>query len=711
MSQLMHVIPSVTLHRKMVDHKGYILLLLMLMFILSTSNTAYAKISLYDSSSNELISLPNVDFSFSYYQGPSPDYYKRDMIIQGKMEIAKFKQQMNASSVSGNEINDTISSPCTLEPISVGIALLVIPFDKAMELGCSSIDDLILSNSWITQDVTSPSNNQTSSSNDVKKRALPCERMQPRGCKDRCNKFVRIDKKTNQLMKRDDSDSSSDIPRVIVLTSTNGGDPGVKEPISDQGEILKAKTGLTLLRKSDMDQLMNLANMTSKVTVTSDNGPWVRLLKSRTWIAWSTILGVVYGLIFIFSCGIMCYSLRFWTLPENPTKFILNPNLFVLPGIAFCSMASLIILHIDPGNVKELISAASYSIIDGVVFLLLCIFYVALQYSWIKASVETTKCDIKLSPIVKLAAEFQRLLLLFGICMAVGLLFFEFVTETSKNVHFSTVFLIVNKLLFVVLMNLGYLTFGVFMIYDFATDREINQKIGDSLTFKFSSKADKGKALQVLIAMIILMVSFSFLTISNVASLNLKPTIDNFWKNRVTEDLSKAISMISMLILLRSHQLSRFLVNPVSSHLKSRPMNRPLHLTPEQIEEDERINSAAYTTRMTVVKPEPTYRINRLPVEYYDDNSIEKFRGGGYLGGVKEKGGLKGELVADSGNLGGDGIGNEGEKRRNFEGDGISNEDDTTKNYLIPKDILNFRNIKFTHGDKSEISIFDIIDL
>ncbi|CAG8615358.1 13266_t:CDS:2 [Acaulospora morrowiae] len=694
----------------MVDHKGYMLLLLMLMFILSTSNTAYAKISLYDSSSNELTSLPNVDFPFSYYQSPVPDYYKRDMIIQGKMQIAKFKQQTNASSVSGNGINETISLPCTLEPISVGIALLVIPFDKAMELGCSSIDDLILSNSWITQDVTSPSNNQISSSN-VKKRALPRERIQPRGCKDRCNNFVRIDQKTNQLVKRDDSDLSPSIPQVIVLTSMNGGDPGIKEPINDRSEILKAKTGLTLLRKSDMDQLINLANMTSKVTVTSDNGPWVRLLKSRIWIAWSTVLGVIYGLIFIFSCGIMCYSLRSWTLPENLTKFILNPNFFVLPGIAFCSMASLIILHVDPGNVKELIPAASYSIIDGVVFLLLCVFYVGLQYSWIKASVETTKCDIKLSPIVKLVAEFQRLLLLFGICMTVGLLFFEFVTETAKNVHFSTVFLIVNKLLFIILMNLGYLTFGVIMIYDFATDREINQKIGDSLTFKFSSKADKGKALQVLIALITLMVSFSFLTISNVASLNLKPTINNFWKRRITEDLSQAISMISMLILLRSHQLSRFLVNPVSSLLKNRPTNRPLHLTPEQIEEDERINSAAYTTRMTVVKPKPTYRINRLPVEYYEDNSIEKFRGGGYLGGTKEKGGLKREPVADSRKLGGDNIGNEDEKGRNFEGDEISNEDDTTKNFLIPKDILNFGDITFTHGDKSEISIFDIIDL
>src|SRR6266540_3871379 len=68
--------------------------------------------------------------------------------------------------------------------------------------------------------------------------------------------------------------------------------------------------------------------------------------------------------------------------------------------------------------------------------------------------------------------------------------------------------------------------------------------------------------------------------------------------------------MISILFLLRSKSFSRYLVNPSSSLLTTRPSSRSLGPTPEQISEDERRNSAAYTTRTAVVRPEPSYKMN-----------------------------------------------------------------------------------------------------
>src|SRR5436190_15420249 len=68
--------------------------------------------------------------------------------------------------------------------------------------------------------------------------------------------------------------------------------------------------------------------------------------------------------------------------------------------------------------------------------------------------------------------------------------------------------------------------------------------------------------------------------------------------------------MISILFLLRSKSFLRYLVNPSSSLLTTRPSSRSLLPTPEQIAEDEIRNSAAYTKRTAVVRPEPSYKMN-----------------------------------------------------------------------------------------------------
>ncbi|CAG8495373.1 6605_t:CDS:2 [Diversispora eburnea] len=157
-------------------------------------------------------------------------------IIEGTLEIAQFYND------NSNNYNNNSLSSCTLKPISWGIALLVIPFDKALNLG------------------------------------------------------------------------------LIVFTSINGGgDPGVKEPINNFLIMQEARVGLTLLRNV---------------------GPWVQLLKSKEWIAFSIIISVIYCGIFLFSCRyFFSGSCNYEWNPEYLCNILLNPNLLILPGIAFCSIS------------------------------------------------------------------------------------------------------------------------------------------------------------------------------------------------------------------------------------------------------------------------------------------------------------------------------------------------------------------------------------
>ncbi|RHZ83019.1 hypothetical protein Glove_100g25 [Diversispora epigaea] len=291
-----------------------------------------AKISLYDSNNNfnnnELASLPNVDFLFLHYSNKNLiyneiNYYKKDMIIEGKLEIAQFDNDNN------NNYNNNSLSSCTLKPISWGIALLVIPFDKALNLGCNSIDDLISRNKWIIQDMTpSPIDNQT---NEIK--------ILYNG-----TYLIPNNNNSNNTNNNNALSNSSGIPQVIVFTSINGGgDPGVKEPINNFLIMQEARVGLTLLRSDDMNQIINLANQTTHVSVTSDVGPWVQLLKSKEWIACSIIISVIYCGIFLFSCGyFFSGSCNYeWNL-KYLCNILLNPNLLILPGIAFCSISNFI---------------------------------------------------------------------------------------------------------------------------------------------------------------------------------------------------------------------------------------------------------------------------------------------------------------------------------------------------------------------------------
>ncbi|EXX74693.1 hypothetical protein RirG_048650 [Rhizophagus irregularis DAOM 197198w] len=574
-------------------------------------NYVDAKLLLYDKENNEIDSLKNFDLSF-LKNSDKNNYYNNDVIIRGKIEFAKFIER------DQNESDGLLFAPCTLNPIPIGVALLVIPFGSVNGTqSCDTLSDLILRNKWITQDLILPDNFQNGLPEGTTilpngTYSIPQNNpslLSTKTFSKRNEHFINRNEMNNKIIMRKRGESTSGVPQVILFTSMNNGDPGIKEPFAVDRDLFKDfKVGVTLLLRNDMLHLESLTSTIDNVVITSDVGPWMRLINSQDLLAWTINWGVTFGAIFAFTIySIICF-LDLWDFVLN------NPNMYILPGIAFSSLASLIILVVDPDNVRERFSLVGFTIFSELNYLILCLLYVILLFSWVRAAREITLFDIRLSSVVRISTRIYRHVLYLNILLILITFIIRILERTNLNIENIFIPSIIWEIIFIALMNIGFLSFGIFMILALATDREVKQKIGESLVFKFSNKADKEKAIKsesrVFIIMTIFMVSFSFLTISNVFVSSLSPTVSNFWKSRTTKDTSTSLSMISMLFLLRSKSFSRYLVNPSSSLLTTRPSSRSLIPTPEQIAEDERRNSAAYTIRTAVVRPEPSYKMN-----------------------------------------------------------------------------------------------------
>ncbi|RIA80627.1 hypothetical protein C1645_810371 [Glomus cerebriforme] len=577
-------------------------------------NHVDAKLTLYGKENDEIDSLENFDLSFIKNLDKNNDinYYNNDVIIKGKIEFAQFTER--------DYDHDFSVAPCTLKPIPIGIALLVIPFGNVNGDHCNTFSDLILRNKWITQDLILPDNFQNglpegttilpNGTYSISQNNSPTKRTFSK----RNELFINRNQINNKVLVRKRGEITSGIPQVILLTSLNNGDPGFKEPFAVDHNLFKDfKVGVTLLLRNDMLHLETLISTIDHVSITSDVGPWMRLIHSQDLLTWTINWGVTFGAIFVFTIyAIICF-LNSWDFVPN------NPNMYILPGIAFSSLASLIVLTVDPDNIRERFSLVGFTFFTELNYLILILLYVMLQYSWVRAAREITLFDTHLSSTVRISTRVHYHVLYLNILLILTTFIFRILEQTNSNIQNIFIPSIIWEIIFIALMNIGFLSFGIFMILALATDREVKQKIGESLVFKFSNKADKEKAAKVFIIMIILMFSFSFLTISNIFVSSLSPTVSNFWKSRIIKDTSISLSMISILFLLRLKSFSRYLVNPSSSLLTTRPSSRSLIPTPEQIAEDEMRNSAAYTRRTAVIRPEPSYKMNpnRISVDIY----------------------------------------------------------------------------------------------
>ena len=107
-------------------HPAIAFLLLILFLKLST-----AKLTVYDSSNNEISSYDNVDFMGIDRVGYGT--------VTGKLLVAKFANPKDIS-----------PDPCKVTnlPTNGEVAIIVIPFKEAYDAGCSSFADIITSNHW-----------------------------------------------------------------------------------------------------------------------------------------------------------------------------------------------------------------------------------------------------------------------------------------------------------------------------------------------------------------------------------------------------------------------------------------------------------------------------------------------------------------------------------------------------------------------------------
>jgi hypothetical protein len=100
-------------------------------------NYVDAKLILYDKENNEIDSLKNFDLLF-LKNSDKNNYYNNDVNIRGKIEFAKFIER------DQNDSDGLSVAPCTLKPIPIGVALLVIPFGGNQSSTCDTLYDLIL---------------------------------------------------------------------------------------------------------------------------------------------------------------------------------------------------------------------------------------------------------------------------------------------------------------------------------------------------------------------------------------------------------------------------------------------------------------------------------------------------------------------------------------------------------------------------------------
>jgi hypothetical protein len=115
----------------------------------------------------------------------------------------------------------------------------------------------------------------------------------------------------------------------------------------------------------------------------------------------------------------------------------------------------------------------------------------------VRAAREITLFDIRLSSIVRISTRIYRRVLYLNILLVLIIFIFRILERTNSNIDKIFIPSIIWEIILIALMNIGFLLFGIFMILALATDREVKQKIGESLVFKFSNKADKEKAIKV----------------------------------------------------------------------------------------------------------------------------------------------------------------------------------------------------------------------
>ncbi|CAG8455910.1 13832_t:CDS:2 [Funneliformis caledonium] len=509
-----------------------------LLLIICNSTYCTAKLSLFDQSKNELASFDTINFI----------WIKSSLISLS-----------NASLVIGEFLSG--STPCRIKPPSIpNIDVILIKFDKAStNYGCSSYADVIQSNGWLDDQDDQPETAEFPSTESITITTTisGCELSSTPKSTTICNNALSL----NMVQPRDDVST----PKVIIFSSMNGGDPGIRDKYYGDFKILsKAKSNLALIRRSDAKKVSKLKPKTSFVEFISETGPWMELLESKELKIWSILFGILYSSIIISSFSLFVLAIKKYKCA--PT----NPRLWLFIAIISCACIFLSMLEYDPWAMRSNhLSELKYESIVMTGYYVLCLSYAIFLFPWIKATKNLSEEVIyRIELVQKLCRIFQ-----FGIIIAIllktgSIIFYLFRFSSMKFIIPSKILQLIFMILEGLFCLITMLIFGIFgtiiffarmheqrLIRALRKRRRPNNDVPSQPSAR-QARVDK-EIITSLTLTILLIISLLFITLQKV-TIYLSVTIQSFWITRITFDVSNIFCSLVLLFGLHSNTIGKY---------------------------------------------------------------------------------------------------------------------------------------------------------
>ncbi|CAI2172267.1 4276_t:CDS:2 [Funneliformis geosporum] len=384
------------------------------------------------------------------------------------------------------------------------------------------------------------------------------------------------------------------IPKVIVFTSTNEGEPGIKEFSSgDRGVLEKSIPGLTLLKHEDISELKEIRNEISRAKITSGQSKWYDLVTSSSWIALSVIMGIIYVIIIIVSTFLLVSYYKKFGFAVKNIKF------YIYPGIALVCILGIIILTVDPGNIhEERISLFAHAFISNSKDLLLFIIFTILEIQWKKAASIICQTHQHYSKHTTILSKIYSYILSF--CITVFM--FGFLIKTLSFLNTTTTwFKSIIKLAYVLeSVSVGFvgIEFILFGVYIFTALRKKVQR--QNLRYKRKVTAVK---------VLIMNISFAFAILLFVVTESLQfliPTIVNLWLHLALGNIGTVVACIIIMIVLQDEIIGK--------HLQLAKTNRNFDNMNDHDIRSSSSDSSSSIDVTSIATPE-TMTINRLSLD------------------------------------------------------------------------------------------------
>jgi hypothetical protein len=348
------------------------------------------------------------------------------------------------------------------------------------------------------------------------------------------------------LRKRQNQENYGYIPKVVVFSSMNGGEPGIKELYNGDRSILKASIpGLTLLKYEDITQIKKSNDKIDHAEISSGDGKWYGLVTSPSWVAWSVIMSLIYGIIIIVTTQLLIAH-------YNKCGFtIKHIQYYCYPGIALICIFGIILLLVDPGDVYEdRLSLFSRSLITNLKALMLMIFFTILEVQWKDAA--SMICQTHNHHYKRILIHLNKLfsyILAFCIFIFISCFFIKtlsFLDTTTSWFNLIIKLSYILESISIGLLGIEFVLFGSFII------SAINKKCRESRLRYRKSWTD----VKTLIMSISCISAVIFLILSGAVQF-LLPTLVNFWIQLILGNIATATSCIIIIVVLQDEIIGK----------------------------------------------------------------------------------------------------------------------------------------------------------